>query len=76
MPSQIMANGASATDFIGLNYQGGIIFYIDPTNGSGLIAAPTDQSTGTEWGCEGTGITGAAKFLSGMGMRSNGYSWS
>jgi|TARA_B110000116_G_C16498192_1_gene430045 hypothetical protein len=43
---------------IGDTYQGGIIFYLD-ANGGGLIAAPSDQSTGAEWACFGTDITGA-----------------
>jgi len=38
---------------IGDTHQGGIIFYLDG-NGGGLIAAPTDQSTGTQWRCYGT----------------------
>ena len=37
--------------FIGQNYGGGIIFYIDGTGQHGLIAAPSDQSAGVEWGC-------------------------
>ena len=43
---------------IGLTYQGGIIFWLDG-NGGGLIAAPSDQSSGAEWGCYGTTISGA-----------------
>jgi len=43
---------------IGDTYQGGIVFYLDG-NGGGLIAAPSDQSTGAEWGCFGTLISGA-----------------
>ena len=34
---------------IGGTYQGGIIFYLDPSGCHGLIAAPTEQSTGVAW---------------------------
>ena len=40
---------------IGMSFQGGIVFYLDGNLG-GLIAAPTDQSSGAEWGCQGTTI--------------------
>ena len=43
---------------IGDTHQGGIIFYLDG-NGGGLIAAPSDQSSGAQWGCPGTTISGA-----------------
>lgn len=34
---------------IGDTYQGGIIFYLDASGCHGLIAAPTDQSSGIRW---------------------------
>ena len=46
------------TGVIGVTYQGGIVFYLDG-NGGGLIAAPSDQSNGAQWGCYGTAIPGA-----------------
>ena len=46
------------TGAIGDTYQGGIVFWLDG-NGGGLIAAPTDQSSGAEWGCYGTNLPGA-----------------
>jgi uncharacterized protein (TIGR02145 family) len=43
---------------LGSNYQGGIVFYINGTGQHGLIAAPSDQSTGAPWGCNTTDIPG------------------
>ena len=44
---------------IGQSYQGGIIAYIDGTGIHGLIAAPSDQSTGIQW-YNGTNTTTGA----------------
>ena len=51
---------------IGDTYQGGIIFWLDG-NGGGLIAAPSDQSSGAQWGCYGTQISGADGIAIGTG---------
>jgi hypothetical protein len=53
---------------IGDTYQGGIIFYLDG-NGGGLIAAPSDQSTGAGWGCYDTIIAGADGTAIGTGAQ-------
>ncbi len=44
---------------IGDTHAGGIIFYLDPDGVHGLVAAPSDQSTGAAWGCYETDISGA-----------------
>jgi len=50
--------GGAVSFAIGQSYGGGIIFYLDGTGLHGLISAPTDQSTGAQWGCYGTSIGG------------------
>jgi len=38
---------------VGQSYEGGKIFFIDITGVHGLIAAPSDQSRSSKWGCNG-----------------------
>jgi hypothetical protein len=64
---------------VGQSYQGGVLAYVlvsgDPGyiagETHGLIAAPSDQSTGSsaEWGCSGTAISGANGTAIGTGMQ-------
>ena len=59
----ISASGASGTCglSIGDTYQGGIIFYLDATGCHGLIAAPSDQSTGIQWYNGSYSVTNAVR---------------
>ena len=60
-----------STPIIGESYLGGVLAYVlqdgDPgyVEGEfhGLIAAPTDQSTGAPWGCSGTTVGGTLNAL-------------
>jgi hypothetical protein len=64
---------------VGQSYQGGVLAYVlvsgDPGYSAsvqhGLIAAPSDQSTGSsaEWGCYGTTISGAVGTAIGTGKQ-------
>ncbi len=53
---------------IGKTYQGGIVFYIDSTGKHGLIAAPTDQSSGIQWQNGYYSTTGATGTAIGTGL--------
>ena len=45
--------------YIGQNYAGGIIFYLDGTGEHGLVCASADQGV-YAWGCNGTDISGTS----------------
>jgi hypothetical protein len=42
----------------GKRFEDGFIFYLNTDDGTGLVAATTDQSMGAEWGCFGNDILG------------------
>lgn len=62
-PIQIYNSGMPLDSLYGKNYQGGLIAYLNTSNGTGLIAASSDQSSGIAWwngSYTTTGATGTA----------------
>jgi hypothetical protein len=53
--------------FIGMQYKGGIIFYIEPMKGGGLLVTNDDVSSGSSWGCA-SNITSATSKGVGSGQ--------
>jgi hypothetical protein len=56
--TDLFSVGFQKDQFIGLNYQGGIVFYIDETGEHGLVAALEDIGQ-FEWGCYQEYVDGA-----------------
>lgn len=59
-PQSLYDDGVDLEQLYGKMYEGGLIFYLDTINGTGMVAATENQSTGAAWGCSGEllGITG------------------
>ena len=54
--------------YIGMQYKGGILFYLNPNKvGGGLIVISDDLSTSYAWGCVGVNISGATNTGVGSG---------
>jgi hypothetical protein len=54
-PEKVFTTLTPATPYIGQNYAGGIVFYVDGTGQHGLVMAAQNQG-GHAWGCSGTSI--------------------
>jgi len=56
---KVFTTAIPSTPYIGQNYAGGIVFYVDPSGEHGLVCAPSDQGN-FPWGCQGTSIPGTS----------------
>ena len=54
---------------IGMQAEGGIVFYVDETGQHGLVAAMEDLEGSYEWGCEGVDVNGADGHSIGTGLQ-------
>lgn len=50
-PKTLYDAGVNLEQLYGKMYKDGILFYLNTDDGTGMVAAPEDQSTGAEWGC-------------------------
>ncbi len=57
-PLELFNGGIPLDVLYGLTYQGGLIFYLNTSDGTGMVASAQDQSTAAMWGCFGTDIAG------------------
>jgi len=56
-PIDLYDGGIPLSSLYGKTYEGGLIFYLNTTNGTGLVAAPQEEDL-RPWGCEGVDIAG------------------
>lgn len=69
-PKEIYDNDSTYRDSLyGKTYQAGLIFAFNMTDGTGMVAAPTDDRSKPKWGCYGTAIPGADGTAFGTGKQ-------
>ncbi len=74
-PKQLYNSGIPLDSLYGKTYAGGLIFYFNTIDGTGLLAAPpmwdgvNNPDPSAEWGCFGTPISGADGTAIGTGAQ-------
>ena len=54
--------------YLGMQYKGGILFYLNPTGGGGMIVISDDLSSSYAWGCPGVNISNSNNSGIGSGI--------
>lgn len=68
-PKELFNGNIPLDSLYGKQYEGGLIFYLNIDNGSGMVAAIGNQSVGAEWGCFNDDIDGATGEAIGTGAQ-------
>lgn len=57
-PKELFDNNVPLDSLYGKMYKGGLIFYLNTSDGTGMVASPEDVGPleGAEWGCKNTDI--------------------
>jgi len=55
-PIELVNGGIPLDSLYGKMYAGGLIFYLNTDDGTGMVAATEDQGVDVEWGCYGNDI--------------------
>lgn len=66
--ADLLNAGTTPSNLYGKLYQGGLIFYINTEDGSGLVAALSNQQR-AQWGCNGVDLPGALGTSIGSGAQ-------
>lgn len=66
-PLSIYKSGIVMDSLYGKNYQGGLIYYLNATDGNGLLAHTQDNSSSLNWGGFGD-VTNANSIIIGSGL--------
>ena len=62
-PKSLYDIGVPLDALYGKNYLDGLLFYLNTSDGTGMVAALADQSSGTDWSCEYGGLAGVSEVL-------------